>query len=42
MKSAEGNNHLSSEPLGTESIQLAQGNGGTLTKRLIDHVFSRW
>ena len=39
MKSAEGNNHSSSEPLGTESIQLAQGNGGTLTKRLIDHVF---
>ena len=39
MKSAEGNNHPSSEALGAESIQLAQGNGGTLTKRLIDHVF---
>lgn len=39
MKGPERNNYSSSEPLDTETIQLAQGNGGILTKRLIDDVF---
>ena len=39
MKGIERNNRASSEPLDTDTIRLAQGNGGILTKKLINDVF---
>jgi len=39
MKNLEDKNYSSSKPLDTEAIQIAQGNGGILTKKLIEEVF---